>query len=253
MGDKTNMPLNEGEEVLLMKFFDGQCAFLERGKAQRLIEQSQSACEYMDMLRKAAQAAQTLGRQQTLKVDLWQEVSRRIDAEEHAAIFLGKRDTHAHPSLSERVRGFFSNAWNLGISGAAVTAGLAFFMLLPATTPTSDDAEQMVDMVRGVSYEAADASRAANVGGALASSNAEVRPVGIHGRPQILDEQTANVVEVDWMRSDGRLRMLHEPSERSAIIWVKRRNPAAQIRHGRRPGPVMLEQSTPVAYSVSSK
>jgi hypothetical protein len=37
-----------------------------------------------------------------------------------------------------------------------------------------------------------------------------------------------NSLEVDWMRSDGRVRVMQDSGERSAIIWVKRRNvPAA--------------------------
>lgn len=252
MGDKMQMPLSEGEEILLMKFFDGQCSFLERGKAQRLIEQSQSACDFMTSLRVTAEAAQSLAGRQSVKVDLWQEVSRRIEAEEHAALFLGKRDTHAKPSFAERVGEFFSNSWNLGLSGAAVAAGLALFLILPSTPATNNSgSEQMVDLVRGVSFDRT------NVGTMSVSNGAEnsgsVEPVGVHGRPQILNEQTPNVVEVDWMRSDGRLRMLHEPSEPSAIIWVKRRDPATQFRHGRRSAPVMLEQSTPLAFSASSK
>lgn len=239
MSDKANIPLSESEEILLMKFFDGQCSFLERGKAQRLIEQSQSACEFMDSMRGCSESVRNVKAQST-KIDLWQEVSRRIEAEEHAALFLGKRDTHTRPSLGERISGFFGSTWNLGMSGAAVAAGLALFVILPAKTATAPGSEQMVELVRGVSLDTGD-------------EDSPVRPVGSHGRPQIINEPSTNVVEVDWMRSDGRLRMLHQPSERSAVIWVKRRDPSARVRQGRRAAPVMLEQSTPLAYSISSK
>lgn len=43
-------------------------------------------------------------------------------------------------------------------------------------------------------------------------------------QPQILDNEWNRTVEVDWMRSDGRVRMVHEPSSGVPIIWVKRRN-----------------------------
>ena len=31
-------------------------------------------------------------------------------------------------------------------------------------------------------------------------------------------------MEVDWMRGDGPLRVIQNPSEKSTIIWVKRQN-----------------------------
>ena len=236
MDDKIHMPLSDSEQLLIMRFFDGECGFLERSKAQRLIEKSQPAAQYFTLLQTSADGMQTTAQRTSVKVDLWDEVSRRIAAEEHAALFLGKRETHDVPNLLERMQGFLSSSWNLGVSGAVVAAGAALFFVIPTNPGTNANTEQMVEMARGASFASTD-----------------VQPVGIHGRPQILDEQEHNVVEVDWMRSDGRLRMLHEPSERSAIIWVKRRNPTAQVKQNRRRAPVMLEQSTPFGIPVLSK
>ena len=34
-----------------------------------------------------------------------------------------------------------------------------------------------------------------------------------------------SVVEVDWMRSDGRVRLIEDPEDTGAIIWIRKRKP----------------------------
>ncbi|MBN8550365.1 MAG: hypothetical protein J0M12_13715 [Deltaproteobacteria bacterium] len=242
MDDKMQAQITEHEELLLMKFFDGQCSFLERGKAQRLIEQSSSAAQFFTTLQASSRLTQDALKAQP-KVDLWDAVSRRIESEEHAALFLGKRESQRERSFSERCVEFFSSRWSLGLSGAAVAASVALFLVAPFKSGTANTSEQMVELVRGVSYDAPSTQ----------AGSASVQPVGVHGRPRILNEQAPNVVEVDWMRSDGRLRMLHEPTESSAIIWVRRRNPAAQVKQNRYRQPMLLQQATPFGIPVPVK
>lgn len=235
---KIEQALTEHEELLLMKFVDGECGCLEKSRALRLIGASPTAAAFVEKLKASSEQAEFVLGGASRPVDLWSRIEQRINAEEHAAIFLGKRETGRSRADASGLAAWFTGTFGLGLSGAVATAAVALFMISPlgssreGSTSTPKDLAQMV---KGVSLDTSAASAVA------------VR----HERPQILNDDIPSAVEVDWMRSDGRVRILPGTSERSPIIWVKRRDPASRLRQNRRP--LLIERETPFGISVSSK
>lgn len=226
--------LKESEEVLLMKFVDDECGILERSRASRLVETSPEAADFVAVMRSAKSDLKDAAARDSRQVDLWERVSRRITAEERAELFLGKRvAVSAEPGAGLFAR-LFGTRVGWGVSGAVVTAGLAFFTLWsPGQQP------QPVDQI-------------ARVVGAASPESEGVVPVARRERPRIINDDVPSAVEVDWMRSDGRVRILPGPSERSTIIWVRR--PETFSRSKRESNrPVIIERATPVALSASQR
>lgn len=230
MSDEINKELSEAEELLLMKYIDSECGFLERSRAERLLERCSAARTFVDDFKRVNQKSQAELAREIGTVNLWPRISQRIDSEEHAELFLGKR-VPVGSSQGSGLSHWLSSAWGLGFSGAAVTAIAALFLISPTASReiggNSVAGEQMVSLVRGV--------------------NLDLERPGPHGRPQILDRDGPNVVEVDWMRSDGKVRILPGTSKRSPIIWVRKRTPNAEP-HSRRT-PIVLEQETPFSLA----
>jgi hypothetical protein len=226
--------LKESEELLLMKFVDDECGILERSRALKLIETSPEAVDFVDVMRSSKADLKDAAARETRSVDLWERVQRRITAEERAELFLGKRVAVAadsEPGFFARLLGSWAG-W--GVSGAFVTAGLAFFMLW-----TPGQQSQPADQV-------------ARVLAAPSSESEGFTPVARRERPRIINDDVPSAVEVDWMRSDGRVRILPGPSERSTIIWVRRPEVAPRSkRESNRP--VIIERATPVALSASQR
>lgn len=54
--------------------------------------------------------------------------------------------------------------------------------------------------------------------------------------PTFVSRNSGNSVEVDWMRSDGRVRILNSPQANAPIIFVKPRSPLARVRRNQRSG-----------------
>ncbi len=218
-----------------MKFADGECGFLERSRAERMLQGSPQARAFLETIKTVSSETQSELRREVGSVDLWARVSQRIESEEHAALFLGKREVPA-ASWHSRLGDWVANRWTLGISGAAVTAAIAFLAIVPASLnkfAPSGVSDRMVSMVRGVSLDVKEGSRP-------------------HGRPQVLEDDGPNVVEVDWMRSDGRVRMMPSPSRRSTIIWVKKRGPEQTARQGV-PTPSLVDQFKPFSLAAPGR
>ncbi|MCB0319952.1 MAG: hypothetical protein KDD60_03440 [Bdellovibrionales bacterium] len=53
------------------------------------------------------------------------------------------------------------------------------------------------------------------------------------------------VVEVDWMKSDGRVQMIHDPAASAPIIWVKKRLPLRVVKEKNSRGVVIQGPSVP--------
>jgi hypothetical protein len=142
--------------------------------------------------------------------ELWDKIARRIDEEERAGIFLGRRvaeGSERAPRWFERV-GFDRAAW--GMTGGMLAASLTVFMLRQAPDASRD----------GLNF-ASTALPLTHIG--MSAERPVPRVATTSSAPVSFSSATHNIVEVDWMRSDGRVRLLQDPSERSAIIWVKRR------------------------------
>lgn len=189
--------LSPREERLLARYHDGECGWVGRYLAERLITRRAPARSYVEALQKI----QRLSRERpagSVGVDLWSGIAARIAQEERAAVFLGRRGE----SWAERLAGFVREhrhiAW--GIPSGAALAGMVLLFMAPVNN-----------------YPGSAPTGVARVGGGGApvvnlASAGNGRPVG----------QFRDPVEVDWVRGSGRVRVMQDPHRNSAVIWVRR-------------------------------
>ncbi len=241
--EEKDMPkremLSEREEQLLVRYFDGECGWVEKLLADRLLRRKHGAREFMDTMHVIGEIARNeragILAKNPQPVNLWDRIESRIKAEEHAAVFLGRRDVEA-PRSSWGAKlwpivAFDHLAW--GGSGALVAACLTYVVM--HTGPM---------MAGGALVNSGASTR-------LARNSENIRQVAFHERAptrrlvrpedsskladnsrlleeplKILDQDLPNALEVDWLKSAGRVRMMQDPGERSAIFWIKRREPA---------------------------
>ncbi|MCO6429851.1 MAG: hypothetical protein J5J00_03240 [Deltaproteobacteria bacterium] len=203
--EQTTRALTREDELLLSRYYDGECRWLERIKVRRLLASNPAAERYIDSLNEVGQQVCVYESSvlkdengNSMKIDLWERIAGRIDQEERAALFLGERESRPAPRAPFGLD-FSKVAW--GLSGSALTAAVAIFM---------------------VGLPAAPQNQVAGVGVLPSSSRDDIpfRQVSSNQRPTILRDRRA--IEVDWMRSDGRVHMFQDPMERAPIIWVKR-------------------------------
>ena len=196
MGMKESHPLSEQEELLLSQYFDGECSFFARRRAQRLLLSNPLAQTFLDNLSAVGSECRALAESRADTVDLWARISTRIDAEEKAAFYLGERRESASQSILSRVRP--TQALFGGLSGAVVAAAVLVFVAAPA------------DKVQNSPSPSASAFKQAAIG-------------AFEARPAAFQAQAKSAMEVDWMRSNGSVKLIQNPAGKSATIWVRRK------------------------------
>jgi hypothetical protein len=244
--------LTESDEMLIGKYADNECGFFSKIRARRLLARSQEARLFLESLHEYSTDIQAVDNMNKgAKVDLWNKISARIDQEERAEVFLGKR-TQVN---QENTRVSWSNlGW--GLSGGFVTAGIAVVMFLSSSKFSSNLSTNKDDFANRM-------KRSLEILDAQGNARESVQPEMIINTSsnQSGSNRLRKPLELDWMRSDGSVRLIQAPQEKSAIIWVKRRNPIARgladdlseqalINNDR---PVLLKERIPETFSISSK
>jgi hypothetical protein len=202
--------LSEKQEQLLSRFHDGQCSCLSAFLARRLISRSACARDFLSDLGTIKDRCADLARSDCAQpVDLWARINARIDQEQRAALYLGARrlettSEHRYESLWKRVSP--RHAMLGGLSGAAVAATLLVVMSRP--TPITSFSAPMAGPVANNQF-----IQPVAIGNSTASGpRYAVAPVNHH-----------HSMEVDWMRANGSLKLIPDPTGSSAIIWIRRR------------------------------
>lgn len=236
-GDNTLTPrgaLSEKQELLLSRFHDGECSFLSAFFARRLVSQNANARSYLNDLRGLKNHCSHLVESSSdSTVDLWARIDARIEQEQRAAYYLGTRQPeHSRESLWQRLS--IGHAVMGGLSGAAIAAALILVVSRPSQLMTfSAPAAGPVtghQIIHPVGIGSASAPR----------TQFKVTPARAH-----------NPLEVDWMRANGSLKLIPDPSGSSAIIWVRRRPLAEAIPPPSQRTPRMV-RPTPLGSAVAS-
>ena len=206
--------LSEREELLLMKYHDGAANAFERSRAHRLLRKNSEARAYLEGLSRVEGVAKEYVKEVSEEAnDLWNQVALRINQEEKLEVWLGERK-HDSKRNHFDFSAFTPKEW--GFAGALATACvavLAFYVgpLFQEMSPTAQIATES-----STATTAAGPKRLPAV--SLVSDGATTREP-----PRLLEPEMPYGVEVDWMRSQGSVRMIQDPSGKSAIIWVKPR------------------------------
>ena len=223
MTQHTTSTLSERQEMLLSKFYDGEASPLERLRARFLIKRRPAAADFLSSLQSLSSNTYSAATATTESCDLWDRISARIDAEEKAAFYLGKRSsTPTQESFISRL--LSSPALFGGLSGAAVAAAI-----LIAVYPASQPRELAI-----INAEPSALARATQGFHTVTLPNGQNRASSQTGP---LGSRTLSSMEMDWMRGSGPLKIIQNPGSSSGVIWVKR---SRSLRASASPAPTPL-------------
>jgi hypothetical protein len=209
MRESGSKDLSEQQELLLSSYVDNECSFISRIRAERLFKRSEAAKLFVRNLKKCSETYRSLFSDTQHSPDLWDKISRRIDAEERSALYLGERKPAIGLGERQAVAAFFSRQAILGgLSGAAVAACVLILISGP-TKPA-----EIIPVYTG---------------GPVAAHNASAfHQASLGSSPKT--SVNGSSMEVDWMRSNGSLKIIQNPNDNSAIFWVRKRQSATPLR-----------------------
>jgi hypothetical protein len=219
--DETDLKLSEKQQLLLSRFSDGECGCIESMLAKRLLSRNPDAvefCRQLDSVRECCLSKLSVTTPRGESVNLWERVNARIEQESRAELYLGRRRIEQNRgSLWERLRTPYALAG--GMSGA-VLATLLLVVGYRSPGVTTFEAPQAAptnqfQLVRPVA-----------MGAGSASSPTTLRIPGSAPRSSL---------EVDWVRSQGSLKLIPDPNGSSAIIWIRRKPTSSQEQRLRPP------------------
>jgi hypothetical protein len=219
MRESGSKELSERQELLLSSYVDNECSFLSRLRAERLIKQNETAKLFVQNLKNTSQTYRSLFSDTAASTNLWDKISQRIDAEERAALYLGQRKPATVAQERPTLANFFSKQALLGgLSGAAVAACVLMLVSRPAKPG------EIIPVYTG---------------GPVAAHNASAfHQASLGSAPQAA--VAGSSMEVDWMRSNGSLKIIQNPSDNSAIFWVRKRSGAPTLTtQGIKPTPTI--------------
>ncbi len=221
-------------ERLLIKVCDGEASLLERCVGHACISLHEGCRQYSREMRilNDQLKGEVFGVEARPSVNLWDKIERRIEEEERAAIYLGKREVMIQEEESRAP--WFKEIFNPGVFGgmavglATATVAFVVFSKGPVSPAGVDNLAS-----RDSSIAVIDSQRntAEGVDFVTYSNNQDRRR--LMSREAFRSQQQMRALkrmdsripfEVDWMRSDGHVSFIQDPKERSTVIWVKRSN-----------------------------
>ncbi len=201
--------LSEQQQLLLSSYVDNECSFISRVRAERLIKRNNIAKAFVQDLKNTSQTLRSFLSSTPTSPDLWDRISQRIDAEERAALYLGQRKPETQEMERSFLASFFSKQSVIGgLSGAAVAA----CVLMLISRPTKPG--EIIPVYTG--------------GPVAAHNRSAFHQASLGTAPQ--GAGSGSSMEVDWMRSNGSLKIIQNPNDKSAIFWVRKRPNGASLR-----------------------
>ena len=208
MRQSRSKELSEKQQILLSTYIDNECSFVSRILAERLIKTNSEARLFVHNLKNTSQTYRSLIPTHDTSIDLWDRISTRIDSEERAAIYLGQRKPELEapgPSFFEKL--LSQQALLGGLSGAAVAAAVLVFVARPSKPG------EILPVYTG---------------GPVAAHNSSAFHQASLGNGT-LPAGSRSAMEVDWVRGNGSFKIIQNPNDKSAIIWVRKRPFAAPL------------------------
>lgn len=203
---KHQTSLSESQKRLLNSYLDGGVTFIGRYRAEKLIDNSDSArvfCEEAAMLTEAVR--QSCQSNSEGCCDIWKKVAQRIEAEERAEKYLGCREARQRSLMGNVWFGWYERfAW--AFAGAGAVAAL---MMLTFNVRLSNNATRIARTM------------ASTMSAPFSPANAQQVAFIPEGSQEARE---LSEMELDWVKSDGtwRLRQL-SPEQGNSIIWVRRK------------------------------
>ncbi len=189
--------ISEMQARILQKYYDGESNFFERIWAKHQVRTKQEAQAFLDGLKSLSKHSREEFSMDKVKVDLWTRISNRIEQEERAELFLGKRGTVTEERVPFWSMILARPAW--GISAGALALATLFVVFSSTSSLRSS--------------------------GNLASVGGEGNQLVKYETPKIIDRDLPSAVEVDWVRSEGKVSVMSARNKRGPVIWVRRPAP----------------------------
>lgn len=212
--------LNESQEILLMKFSDGQCSTLERFFVRRLLKGSEQARNFLSELDGVTAGLHDWAAPQgeVEEVDLWRGVERRI--------VLGERRLEEDAKEGSITEWIGRLGW--GISGGLVAASA--LLLVVGNSGGNFVPANFIPRMMASSSTASPSSVVAPVSFGSENNNLQAGDALVQNgfthsgvsRGLAQGSRYHSIVEADWLRSEGTLRFIQNPDRDSTIIWVKK-------------------------------
>lgn len=268
------MELSEQDEIVLSRYCDGEAGFFEARRARRLIALSSEAHRYVEQLggvqEQLLQLSALRVSEGEQEVDLWSRIDARINQEERAELYLGRRKAEQVERSSNGLSLWLGRSgW--GVAGALATLMITFAMSKGIATkntmnptdgilasndsqkeslsseapsllafndvdeevrqsriPVTDsglpligrDTRAQEQAVRSLLRESSRTGGSSSVGSAFSSGPVATVSQSSQQPPAVTGNKPRRYVEMDWMRSDGRVRLVQIPNRDSSIIWV---------------------------------
>jgi hypothetical protein len=260
-----NRELSEKQERLLMCYHDAACSWFGGVRARRLLGNSESARQYVESLQAISSAMKSPSSSSATSVELWQGVARRIEQEERAALYLGKR-TFVDKGRSANQGRVFNGFW-VGVPVVAASALALALVWLPGseTSPlggTETFTGTAPRLQTAQNEQVLPASQQNLVLPVSAQGSVEQRPSEMalaQNTPLPSYARSQDPWEVEWIRSDGRVRMIQHRAGRAPILWINRqgsmgRLPTQEV-HRLKDGSELriLDNPVPQAITVSNE
>ena len=219
MNNKPETKLTVSHERLLMRYHDGECSWFTTRRAKALLAISTEAKEHLAHLQQLAQTVDNFSHATVTPTDLWSRIERRIDQEEKAALYLGKRSFSATGGV-QRYTGL-SGAFTFGVPVAACVLAVSFFVFSGSEAPVNEIRQNVASIaVPGRVIESRSVLPVANTAPVTYADPS----TGVQVSPTAQFVRSHDPWEVEWIRSDGRVRMIHQSSGRAPVLWIKRHN-----------------------------
>lgn len=189
--------LTSAQELLLMKYHDGECSRLECWRVRRLLNAHPHAGTFLTELGRTGMCSDALSIHCPSGIDLWDRVERRIVQEECALALLSHKKV-AGVKVPERK--FFISPWiarlGWGVSGALVTASVGAIMIEP---------------------------RSFNDRPGLTLASTGNTPRIVENAPLARTVSTMRSgLEADYLIGGGSVGIIDAPEGRSPLLWVNR-------------------------------
>ncbi len=250
------LPLDHNSEMQLAAFVDGESRWWQSFFIRKKLCSCFESRQYVDRLERSSQCFKRQYSSESAKecaeLAVADKVLNRITQEERLSLL------RSLPSDYLRENSFFARLFSVdrlawGSFGAAF-ASLIFLFVIPSLTSDSIANIQMangqvVNAKQLVAFNPNSVS-ARNVGELqLAAENPEdnSRPIffsqfsegyaPIEQRPSVINRDGSfylkrkqiapQIVDVDWVRSAGRVKVLRDPNGKASILWVQKKQPSS--------------------------
>jgi|GEM_PF-6199468 len=234
-----NSEIDEKQELMLLRFLDGECGLFEKLRANQLLKTSAEARSFIEEMRSLGDETRRsmsvkAVESQHGKIDLWDKISTRIEQEERAEFFLGKRETIQSNQQSSWSSYFPSQlAW--GFSGVAASVIFALVLVqgeyinigqkeFAAANTVSQRGNSKIESV-AMQPRSRVAPSVSSVSTYPTRRQSEV--------PVILNNNSIGALEIDWLRSDGRVELLQDDhlQEMPPLFWIDPKPTSASRLH----------------------